>query len=199
MADKLKANAVEVRNHPGIEGHFLLSLAPQLIFLDGQHAHQHVIEVHADMRKRRNQRRRGRVVQLQAGIAGDAVTAQGELNLLGTVDAQQQGVGRAAQLLEGARDGPAWQRVGTLRDHRFTLRCRAAGWQGQRGSHQVAGEGHQREAGENIFFGESTHDLLTGREIRGVDALGMRGKKLPSHCSTRTKGRARWRSHAGRY
>lgn len=122
MADKLQAYAVEVRNQSRIKGHLLRGFTPQLVFLDRQHAHQHIVEVNPDMGNRRDQRRRGRVFQLQAGVAGNAVPAHAEFHLVGAVDTQQQGVTGAPQLLKGIGHRPAWQYLIGLCKCRFWQR-----------------------------------------------------------------------------
>ena len=90
MADKLQAHAVEVRNQSRIKGHLLRGFTPQLVLLDRQHAHQHIVEVDPDMGNRRDQRRRRRVFQLQAGVAGNAVATHAKFHLVGAIDTQQQ-------------------------------------------------------------------------------------------------------------
>ncbi|MNG01519.1 hypothetical protein D3C84_845060 [compost metagenome] len=87
MADKLQPYAVEVADQARIKINLANSFFAQLLLVDGDHAHQHVVEVDPQVRQRWQECRRWRVLKLKLRIVGDAITPHGEFQLIGVMRA----------------------------------------------------------------------------------------------------------------
>ena len=173
VPDKLQPYTVEVTDQARVERHLASDLFAQLVFLDRQHIHQHIVEVDAQVRQGRDQGGGRGVFQLQFRIAGDAVAAHGEFDLIGVVRTQQQSVSRAPQLREAAlhiptrhdRDGGSGLRYGGGSRGRLNLQGLRLG----------TANGQQHQACQQGFLQIAAHDALTGREEREETAFGKRG------------------------
>ncbi|MCY1409887.1 hypothetical protein D9M71_252460 [compost metagenome] len=110
VPDKLQTYPVEVAEQFRVQRQLATHTLAQLLFFHRNYAHQLVVEVDAQVRQVRQQGWRRRVVQLQAGIGGQAIATQAELNMLAVAYPQQQAVGRMSKLLEGFRNLPVWYR-----------------------------------------------------------------------------------------
>ncbi len=111
VADEFDSHPVEIAQQARVQGQLLTNTLADLLLGNGQRAHQLIVQVHAQVRQHRDQRRRWRVVQVQGGGGGDPVMTQAELDLLRVAYAKQQLVAGTAQVAEAATGVPARRRA----------------------------------------------------------------------------------------
>ncbi|MNC27825.1 hypothetical protein D3C75_760130 [compost metagenome] len=165
MPDELQAYPVEIAEQLRVQRQLTAHALAKLVLFHRHHAHQFVIQVHAQVRQVRQQRGRWRVVQLQAGFGGQAVTPQAEFDMLAVAHAQQQAVGRMPELLEGFRNRP--------------VRYRGYGWLGKRGDRGGSGalrqgskQRHRQAPGTR---GITSHHASRSTGFKEGTGCGVRG------------------------